>query len=488
MVIVPEKSLKIGHGFRGKDRTMTWNGNDYDDLLPHVWKSLEAARSRQPMVQDAAVGQHESLNRLSAVIDNNLTGTSTTTNYTYDSASNVYTVTYSNSVQSTFTYDPMNRVTGLSSQPATYTYHRDFAGNLTTLAESSGRNVSWGCDGIYRLTNETIGSSPSGKDGVVSYGLDSVGNRTSATSTIADVAPVSGAFNLDDELASENYDQNGNVTGAGGKRFSYDSQNQLISMNGGAVQLIYDGDGNRVAKTVLTNGVPTTTYYLVDDLNPTGYPQVVEELQGGTVIRQYTYGLQRINQNQQISGAWTPSFYGYDGGGNVRQLTNSAGTVTDSYEYDAFGNEFTVSGSTPNNYLYRGEQFDTDLGLYYLRARYYNPLTGRFMSRDQNDPQLIDSDGVPTDPASLHKYLYAGGDPINGLDPSGKAAIFEYKFNIGGIGFRVALDPANHPFFTLLGKLYFCIHLQINSWTIGVKGPGWVARVPLIPLCVAAAP
>jgi len=61
----------------------------------------------------------------------------------------------------------------------------------------------------------------------------------------------------------------------------------------------------------------------------------------------------------------------------VRQLTNASGTVTDSYEYDAFGNAFTVSGTTPNNYLYRGEQYDPDLGLYYLRHRYYNPELGK---------------------------------------------------------------------------------------------------------------
>jgi hypothetical protein len=57
-------------------------------------------------------------------------------------------------------------------------------------------------------------------------------------------------------------------------------------------------------------------------------------------------------------------------------MTNTVGRVTDSYEYDAFGNEFTVSGSTPNEMLYRGEQYDSDLGLYYLRARYYNPAGG----------------------------------------------------------------------------------------------------------------
>jgi RHS repeat-associated protein len=63
--------------------------------------------------------------------------------------------------------------------------------------------------------------------------------------------------------------------------------------------------------------------------------------------------------------------------------------------------------------LYRGEQYDSDLGLYYLRARYYNPNTGRFLSRDPYD-------GDANIPATLHKYLYAGGDPINRLDPTGR--------------------------------------------------------------------
>jgi RHS repeat-associated protein len=175
--------------------------------------------------------------------------------------------------------------------------------------------------------------------------------------------------------------------------------------------------------------VTTTTQYLVeDDVNPTGYPQVVEELSGplnaGVVTRTYTYGLQRISQNLSptVSGnsTWTPSFYVYDGGGSVRQLTNTAGTVTDEYLYDAYGNSFTKSGTTPNNYLYRGEQFDSDLGLYYLRARYYNPSTGRFLSRDPED-------GVPTDPATLHKYDYAGGDPVNAKDPTGREAMAEYR-------------------------------------------------------------
>ena len=67
-------------------------------------------------------------------------------------------------------------------------------------------------------------------------------------------------------------------------------------MNGGAVQMLYDGDGNRVAKSA--NGV--LTRYLVDELNPTGYAQVVDELTSGAVTRTYTYGLQRISEDQIV--------------------------------------------------------------------------------------------------------------------------------------------------------------------------------------------
>jgi RHS repeat-associated protein len=89
-----------------------------------------------------------------------------------------------------------------------------------------------------------------------------------------------------------------------------------------------------------------------------------------------------------------------------------AGAVTDTYTYDAFGNLLARTGATPNEYLYAGERFDPHLGLYRLRARYMNPATGRFQTMDSFE-------GEQSDPASLHKYLYAGDDPVNNIDPSG---------------------------------------------------------------------
>jgi RHS repeat-associated protein len=91
--------------------------------------------------------------------------------------------------------------------------------------------------------------------------------------------------------------------------------------------------------------------------------------------------------------------------------TTPGATVT--YDYDAFGNKINSTGTTPNNMLYRGEELDPDLGLYYLRARYYNSLSGRFMSRD---PKV----GTPQIPQTLPKYLYANADPIKYADPSGR--------------------------------------------------------------------
>ena len=346
------------------------------------------------------------------------------TSYVYDPANNLVTETYPNGLRSTIHYDSMNRLTAMTTPNSGYLYQLGATGNRTSATELTGRSVQWSYDGIYRLTNEAIASDPAGGNGAVDYGLDPVGNRLSSTSSLSRISTSISGYDSDDLMSAESYDANGNTVTSGGRTFAYDSENHLTSMNNGGVTIIYDGDGNRVSKTA--SGV--TTLYLVDDLNPTGYAQVIEELSGGAVQREYAYGLQRINENQIISGTWTPSFYGYDGGGSVRQLTNLAAAVTDRYNYDAFGNLLNSTGATPNNYLYRGEQYDTNLNLYYLRARYYNPATGRFMSRDPNAGKL-------KDPKSLHKYLYADGNPVDGMDPSGRDDEIEYRNLVcGGSG------------------------------------------------------
>ena len=117
-----------------------------------------------------------------------------------------------------------------------------------------------------------------------------------------------------------------------------------------------------------------------------------------------------------------PWLYLYDGHGSVRTLTNEAGRVTDRYSYDAYGNLLEKEGDTKNEFLYTGEQYNANTGLYYLRARYMNPSTGTFISMDSYQGSIYD-------PVTLHKYLYANANPVMYTDPSGYMA-FAVKMTV----------------------------------------------------------
>lgn len=144
------------------------------------------------------------------------------------------------------------------------------------------------------------------------------------------------------------------------------------------------------------------------------YAQVLIE-DNGTGTVSYTYGDDLISQTR--GGA--TSYYHYDGLGSTRSLTDSLGNLTDTYDYGAFGEVLNQTGTMENSYLFAGEQFDSTLNQYYLRARYYDPSQGRFT---QQDTWMGDN----YDPVTLHKYLYAHADPGNMVDPTG-------NFSMGGM-------------------------------------------------------
>jgi RHS repeat-associated protein len=313
-------------------------------------------------------------------------------------------------VTTAYTYDTLNRLTQMGAgkngtQQANYVYTLGAAGNRLNVAELSGRTVNYGYDSLYRLTSETITNDPNNHNNTTQYQYDNVGNRQQliVNGTTANVY----SYDADDRLGSDQYDSNGNTIASAGTTSTYDFENHLVSKSG--VTIVYDGDGNRVSETVA--GV--TTQYLVDTQNPTGYAQVVDELQNGAVVRRYSWGLELISKLE--TGNSKLSFYGFDGHGSVRFLTDATGAVTDTYDYDAFGNLINQTGSTPNNYLFAGEQYDPAMALYYNRARYLNTATGRFWSMDNDDEDFFD-------PVSLHRYLYASGNPVRYGDPSGHFA------------------------------------------------------------------
>ena len=354
------------------------------------------------------------------------------TTYSYDAVGNLQAVTNANHVATQYQYDEMNRLREVDirknnqNDPPTplahYTYQVGAAGNRLHVTEASGRGVTYGYDNVYRLTSEAITLDPHQVNGTVNYTHDHVGNRLSRThaagisATLAQKVPavLSSTYDVNDRLDGNTYDNDGNTTGSPGNTDQYDFEDRLISRNNGQVQFVYDGDGNRVQKTV--GGV--TTYYLVDDQNPTGYAQVVEEFLGSLFgpTRVYTYGLSRISENHGSSPTiWR--YYGYDGHGSVRLLTDANGAITDTDTYDAFGiliDETHPGTPTGNVYLYAGEQFDPDLGLYYNRARYLNINSGRFWTMDTFE-------GSGSAPLTQNAFIYARCDAINRIDPTGNA-------------------------------------------------------------------
>ncbi len=107
-----------------------------------------------------------------------------------------------------------------------------------------------------------------------------------------------------------------------------------------------------------------------------------------------------------------------DGSGSVRALADAGASLTDTYQYDAWGGDVAVSGTNANPYRYRGERLESATGLYALRARLRSGH-GAFPTRDPADG------GAPDDARTLHRYAYANEDPVDFMDPTGETSLME---------------------------------------------------------------
>ena len=352
---------------------------------------------------------YDPLNRLTNVLANGNAAAA----YAYDFAGNLQAMRYGNGVTNQYQYDSLNRLTNMtwnlnSGGLAKFSYQLGTIGNRTNLNETvGGTNLvySWQYDHLYRLTNENVSAL-----GNLSYAYDAVGNRINRTAGLG-LLSQSLNYNTNDWLTTDTYDNNGNTIISSGTNFQYDVMNHVtnVVIGGNHILISYDGDGNRVSKTASGR----TTYYLVDDINPSGFAQVLEEwTNNGTATNLstvYNYGLNLISQRKiNIS----TNYFIYDGHGSTRMLTDIGGSVVNVMVYDAYGNPIASNGVIQTVYLYSGQQYDSDLDLYYNRARYLNTSTGRFWTMDTYQ-------GNNEDPLSLHKYLYAADDPVNMVDPLG---------------------------------------------------------------------
>ena len=348
--------------------------------------------------------------------------------YEYDENGNRSAVRYANGIVVSYKYDEVNRLIsekvvdkqgGLVAQ---YEYTLGAAGERTKVKELD-RTVEYTYDALYRLIGEKITAA----DGTVTeytYAYDNVSNRILKTENGDETTYTYNALN---QLTAETgvtyqYDDAGNLisvtSGTKSTLYVYNAENKLIRatvQEGNSVSVEeyeYDYAGNRSSKTTTVNGVSETVKYLNDNSVLTNV--LAEFDDNGNVLCYYTIGSDLISQERNN----VASIYLYDGHGSVRGLIDSTGTLTDTYNYDAFGNLLDKTGTTVNNYLYCGEQFDSATGLYYLRARYMNPETGTFITMDTYQGSIFD-------PTSLHKYLYANANPVMNADPTGYFTLAE---------------------------------------------------------------
>ena len=399
---------------------------------------------------------YDNMNRLWKVYEN---GAQTAT-YAYDANGNRQTLTYNASGNSTdYTYNLANMLVSMTNKKGSstlssysYTYYLD--GNQATKTDHTGKVTTYAYDDLGRLENE----APQGET-ALAYTYDDYSNRASLTVGAAITSYLYDKNNrLITETKSENsidevsryyYDNNGNQTckttetlepAQAGVTESYSAYvleesinpspiqgttlneyngfNQLKkSINGNIIaEYQYNADGLRVKKT--TNGIETR--HIWDGQN------IAIELVDNIVAAKYVRGINLIRSDM----AGTVNYYLFNGHGDVVQLTGSSGSVIKTYDYDVFGNEKTPDTNDTNPFRYCGEYFDKETGTYYLRARYYNPVIGRFITEDSYL-------GNNSDPLSLNLYTYCYNNPIILCDPIGNAPVVTGP----NAGVRYVLDP-----------------------------------------------
>jgi RHS repeat-associated protein len=251
------------------------------------------------------------------------------------------------------------------------------------------------------LTGVTQGTSTT-----ESYSYDLVGNRLGSLS----VSPYT--YNSSNEMAADpsgsyTYDANGNMlTKPDGTANTWDDNNRLTQVTlpgtGGTATFKYDPFGRRVQKAFTVSGTTTTTNYVYDG------PTLLEEVDSsGAVLARYAQG-QNIDEPLAELRSTTTNFYQADALGSVTSLSNTGGTLAQTYTFDSFGKQTASSGSATNPLRFTAREFDSETNLYYYRYRYYDPQIGRFVSEDPL--------GFESGPSF---YVYVSNDPTSFFDPSG---------------------------------------------------------------------
>ena len=343
--------------------------------------------------------------------------------YGYDALNRICDIRYGNGVKTAYTYDGDGNVRTLETRAGedvllSFAYRYDGNGNRTAktgtqaalggiTSEITAGNNALDISYNYDVRGQLLEERRNGAS--VCYAYDKAGNRIRKTDAQGEIRYL---YNEKNQLIAEespvdrkqfSYDRQGGIieekNAAGIRLFSYNSRHQQtrVETETGSVQENrYDAEGLRFE--LLENGRRTSFVYHNGEL----LQEEGREEQGTSY--HLGAGMEAFRRGQELS------YYHRDEQLSTVFVTDGQGEIRNSYQYDAFGIPLETTEQLNNRIRYTGQQYDDVTGQYYLRARYYNPVAGRFMQED-----VYQGDG-------LNLYAYCGNNPVVYDDPSGYAS------------------------------------------------------------------
>jgi len=360
---------------------------------------------------------YDTANRPSTV-----TSSAGTFTYAYDGYGRRSGIAYPNGVSAAYRYDTFGRLTGITHSAGGTTIAFANYSSFDKIGNRKGKitgagNETYSYDPVYRLTQVATAG------GVENYGYDAVGNRLSGPGP----KDTKYQYNAGNQMTAGRvlsylYDANGNQTSRVSVRSpektwvsTWDYENRLVKMEKvkGAekqtVSFTYDPLGRRVEKklTTVKGGITKTSVwsYVYDGDNIA--LEVYADAEGSVTKTFYTHGAS-VDEHLALERGNGSYYYHTDGLGSVTAITDGNKAVVQGYGYDSFGN-MKQSTSFVNSFTYTGREWDKETGLYYYRARYYDPMEGRFISKDP----------IGFKGGDVNIYAYVKNNPIRFRDPRG---------------------------------------------------------------------
>jgi RHS repeat-associated protein len=403
---IDDGRFPIRYGYDARGRMIRVEFPAIDRVLTSQFNP-QGLRSRLLLPDGQAIGyEYDDYRQLTALV----LPTGGRISFTYDLAGRQKTIHYPNGITGHYVNNGSGQITEIRHETregeiiSGSSYRLDAAWRVVERREATGERVRYAYDAAGQLVEESMAKAR------VRYRYGPGGNRIERRSGAATTRYRHNAADQLIQAGTETltYDANGNLIarkGAGDWRYGYDDMNRLVEAAGPAgtrIRYGYDATGSRVWR----EDAEGRRWFLYDGLD------LVQELDAKLQTRATYIHATGIDRPVAMLRDGKAYYYHADHLGSIRLLTDERGRVVARYDYDAFGNPVTREASVENPFTYTGREGDPATGLYYYRARYYDPGLGRFLSRDPVPPRLAM-------PLEQNGYLYALNNPLSFTDPLG---------------------------------------------------------------------